>query len=232
MKYWVLLVGLMLVPVHAQSLEQVLTKAKQAVGGEGWDRIRTVYTKSKTKIGGFDTDRQEWLDVMQGRFGQRFELGPLWGGLGYDGAVAWGREPNKPIDVSSEGDFYKSQLTGAYRKSQGYFFPKRFESKLTYRGLQEQEGQKYQVVEAQPKGGFAVELWFDNTNYLLEKVRIVGGKAFTKLSDYRLVSGLKVPFSVISESQSSLLQEVQFNTSISDSKYAPPELPNRGNRKN
>jgi hypothetical protein len=64
--------------VQAQALDaqQILAKAKQAAGGNAWDKVRSLYSKGKTKISGVEADREEWVDLQRLRFAEKFQYGP------------------------------------------------------------------------------------------------------------------------------------------------------------
>jgi len=233
MKAWLL--GLLLVvsslPVQALDAPQVLALAKKAAGGDAWDDVRNIYLKGKAKIAGFDTDREEWVDLLKIRYAQKFQAGFLSGGLGFDGATAWGKSPNQEPNLATDGQFYQNQRSNACRKSLTYWYPKRCDAKLEYKGKQTDDGQSFQVIEVSPKDALSFELWFDSETYLLARVRNEGGKTFLTLDDYRTVNGLKYPFRSKSGDQEAKIEEVQFNIPITNERYAPPAAKAKNNRK-
>lgn len=229
--------------VQAQALDaqQILAKAKQAAGGAAWDKVRSLYSKGKTKISGVDADREEWVDLQKLRFAEKFQYGPISGGLGFDGIAAWGKEPNKPSVTVQSGEFYEGQIASTILKSYAYWFPKRWDAKTEYRGQQKDEGKQFQVVQISPKAGKPFELWFDSSTYLLAQVRGVGVKGTTYLSDYgttyisdyRNVSGLKIPFFATQKKDNgdNKIEEVQVNKPITNEKYEAPAEASRNNKK-
>ncbi|MGA7952162.1 MAG: hypothetical protein WCA07_01460 [Gloeobacterales cyanobacterium] len=84
--------------VQAQALDAqtILAKAKEAAGGEAWDKVQSLYTKGKTKVYGVDADREEWVDLQRLRYAETLRFLAISGGLGFDGKTAWGKDINKP----------------------------------------------------------------------------------------------------------------------------------------
>lgn len=222
--------------VQAQTLDaqQILDKAKQAAGGDAWDKVRTLYSKGKSKISGVDADRDEWIDLQRLRYAEKLHYGPISGGLGFDGKAAWGKEPNKPTVTMSSGDFYKGQITSTVLRSYAYWFPKRWETKTEYKGQQADGEKQFQVVQVSPKNGSPIELWFDSKTYLLSRMKGVGAKAsLVYLSDYRDVSGVKIPFFLTQKKENGdvKLEEVQVNKLVTNEQYEAPPETSKSNKK-
>jgi hypothetical protein len=122
--------------VQAQALDaqQVLAKAKQAAGGEAWDKVRSLYSKGKSKVYGVDADREVWVDLLKLRFAEKLKYLAISGGLGFDGTAAWGKDVNKPLVTETSGDFYKSQITSTVLKAMLTGFPNAGRPKLNTKG--------------------------------------------------------------------------------------------------
>lgn len=229
--------------VQAQALDaqQILAKAKQAAGGDAWDKVRSLYSKGKTKISGVEAEREEWVDLQRLRFAEKFQYGPISGGLGFDGKAAWGKEPNKPSVTVQSGDFYEGQIASTMLKSYAYWFPKRWDARTEYKGQQKDEGKQFQVVQISPKEGKPFELWFDSSTYLLAQVRGVGVKGTkylsdygtTYVSDYHNINGLKIPFFATQKKANgdSKIEEVQVNKLVTNEKYEAPTEALKSNKK-
>jgi hypothetical protein len=228
-----LLLGLMALPVAAETLNaaQVLAKARQAAGGAAWDQVQSIYAKGKAKVAGFDTDREEWVDLLKVRYAQRFSLGFIKGGLGFDGVTAWGQEPNKPVNNATTGEFYSAQVTNAYRRSYAFWFPDRWEAKATYLGEKESEGKKFQVVEMSPQGGKPLELWFDSSTYLLGRSKAQGAPVYVTFNDYRRVEGLLLPFNIKAGDQGNTNEAIALNRPVTDETYQAPVFKTKDNKK-
>ncbi|WP_218081328.1 LolA-like protein [Anthocerotibacter panamensis] len=218
-------------PIPAQTLDQVLVKAKQAVGGDGWDKVRNMYLKGKSKIAGFDTEREEWVDLVKVRFAQKYQLGFISGGLGFDGKTAWGKEPNKPAQTAVQGTFYENVFSNACRKSYVYLYPQRCGAKVVYAGEKQADGKQFQVLLVSPKGGKSLEMWLDSETYLPARSRFTGTDSFVYFSDFRTVNGLKLPFQFKADAQETTLAEVQFNVPITNEQYQAPVSAPKNNRK-
>ncbi len=215
--------------VQAQALDaqQVLAKAKQAAGGEAWDKVRSLYSKGKSKVYGVDADREEWVDLQRLRFAEKLKYLAISGGLGFDGKAAWGKDVNKPLVTETSGDFYKSQIASAISRSYAYWFPNRLEAKTEYKGQKQDEGKQFQVVQISPKEGSPFELWFDSSTYLMARIRGADPKAIpTYVSDYRDVQGVKLPFSITTKTGANdadiKIEEIQVNKLVTNEQYQPP----------
>src|SRR2546427_13021023 len=66
---------------------EILSKVKQATGGDAWDAIRTDHVKAKLTTGGMGGAIESWGDVLKGRFVDHVALGPVTGTQGFDGGT-------------------------------------------------------------------------------------------------------------------------------------------------
>jgi hypothetical protein len=225
--------------VQAQALDaqQVLAKAKQAAGGEAWDKVRSLYSKGKSNVYGVDADREVWVDLQRLRFAEKLKYLAISGGLGFDGKAAWGKDVNKPLVTETSGDFYKSQITSTVLRSYAYWFPKRWEAKTEYKGQKQDEGKQFQVVQISPKEGSPFELWFDSSTYLMARIKGAEPKAIpTYVSDYRDVQGVKLPFSITTKTGANdaniKIEEIQVNKLVTNEQYQPPAEFTKGAKSN
>ena len=222
------------VQTPALDAQTILAKAKEAAGGEAWDKVQSLYTKGKTRVYGVDADREEWVDLQRLRYAETLRFLGISGGLGFDGRTAWGKDINKPLVIATSGDFYKGQIERMFIKSYAYWFPKRWEATIEYKGQEKDEGKEFQAVQISPKEGNPFELWFDSSTYLIARIRDVGPQAIpTYISDYRDIQGVKLPFTYTSTTgDNAKIEEIQVNKLITNEQYEPPAEFLKGERSN
>ena len=56
--------------------QEILAKAKQAMGGDAWDAIHTTYSKGKLTTSGLAGQAESWEDNLTGRYVEKYHLGP------------------------------------------------------------------------------------------------------------------------------------------------------------
>ena len=148
---------------------------------------------------------------------------------GYNGSQGWIKLPyysgilddDDAIDVKKSGEFYKETGITAY-------------TKLKVTGMQKiMEHKAYEVRGVDNLGNF-VKLYFDTESGLLLKEIYYKPNPFGSIpveisyDDYRDIDGVKLPFTIINHTSSSLetlkINEIKNNVSIDDENYnMPPE---------
>lgn len=214
------------------TVEQVLQRYIQACGGkEALGRVTSRISRGTVEIpaagvrGTFESYAQ-----APNKVAVTIEL-PGLGTIqeGFDGAVAWVKDPFTGVREKSgrelsatrlDADFYKPlRLTELYPK-------------ITLKGRETVGGSEVYVLEATPAEGSAERWYFDVTTGLLKRVDVERegpqGKIPLEvyLEDYREVDGLRLPFTVrqVSPVFSLILrtEEVKHNVSIEGGKFAKP----------
>jgi hypothetical protein len=180
--------ALLLAPaVHAQEAPDpasIVAAAKQASGGAAWDSLDGSWEQGEHGGRAYET----WLDFHS--YGMRNMI-PAGGGTlarGFNGKVSWNWAKLGGTKINDDAERIESLVT-AYVATGGYFWPDRFPATLTWRRAATDAGHSYDVIEAVPAGGRAVEFWFDRESHLLGRiVDITGTPAVSViLSDYRQV---------------------------------------------
>ncbi|HVE83201.1 MAG TPA: hypothetical protein VND93_10160, partial [Myxococcales bacterium] len=80
-----MVVPFLAVALLAGPIPEPLAAWKRASGGEAWDAVRTLHVVSTIKEGGLQGTKEEWRDLVTGRYSIRYALGPLSGADGFDG---------------------------------------------------------------------------------------------------------------------------------------------------
>jgi len=229
------LAALLVLPAFGQmpTAAEILSKAKQAMGGEAWDRIRTTHTKGKFKAGGLMGEGESWEDALRGRFVTRYRLGPASGAEGFDGTEVWSQDSSGQPRPEGGDDARQGAIDEAYRISFAYWFPQRWAAEVEYSGQKEENGKAFQVLRITPKGGRVFELWIDAASYVfdhtLEKQAIETRTSY--FSDYRTVDGVKVPFALRSTNGNTKYDQVitvdtiEFNQPVEQAQFRMPAPP-------
>jgi hypothetical protein len=217
----------------SENAKEILARAKQASGGAAWDSVRSIYTKGKITTGGLNGTGESWEDILTGRAFSRFELGPMTGAQGFDGKVLWSQDSSKQVSAEEGGDAREGAINEAYRRCMAYWFPERWEGNIEYFGEKQESNRQFRIIRITPKDGRPFDIWIDATTYLFD--RIVEKTAMetrtTFLSDYRQVSGVKVPFFSRSTNgeerydQLGTTEKVEFNVPLKDEMFRMPLPP-------
>jgi Aspartyl protease/PDZ domain len=214
-------------------MQEILNKSKQAMGGDAWDTVRTTYTKGKLVTSGLNGESESWEDNLTGRYVDRFQLGPASGAEGFDGKQVWSQDSSGQVRLEAGGDARESATDKAYRRCLAYWFPQRWPAEVEYSGEKEEQGRAFHVLRITPKGGRPFDLWIDAATHLfdhtVEKADIETRTSY--FSDYRTVSGVKVPFAVRSTNgdtkydQFVTVDKIEFNQPVQEAQFQMPQPP-------
>lgn len=184
----------------ADDTATLLAQAKTASGGAAWDTVFSLTGQGQMKAAGLDGSVETREDLATGRSVARYKLGLYQGANGYDGKVSWTLNPGGEVGVQDAAEALREARTAAWLSQRGYWFAQRGAAQWQPAQAREEAGRHYQVIRATPAGGEPVELWFGRDSQLLE--RTVTGldtrePVVTRLSDWREVAGLRLPFRVV-----------------------------------
>jgi photosynthetic reaction center cytochrome c subunit len=218
--------------------DQILDKYLQALGGA--QRVAGITSiTGKGSYRAYDDFQLSPLDFYAKAPDQRTTIQHSPYGdmtITYDGKNAWMAAPRdiRPFPVVQ---YSGGNLDGA-RVDAILEFPGRLKQALTnWRVGPESsvDNQDVQIVQASTPSGFLVKLYFDiKTGLLLRSVRYSDspvGKVPVRVdySDYRTVSGVKVPFKRVATWTDGRtvfqLDSVQVNTAVDASRFAKPQPP-------
>ena len=93
----------------------------------------------------------------------------------------------------------KEAIVTTYLSNNGFFFPKRFPAAFAYLREAKDGERKFDILEITPKGGRAIEIWFDKDTHFVGRVVDNEGTPPVKVEaqDYRRVGNVIVAFSLI-----------------------------------
>ena len=182
--------------VRADEATDLLARWKAASGGARWDAVKSVRTDGTLGAGGLSGPFDALQDVVSGRSNDHYSLGPVEGADGYDGIVAWTRDPGGEVASLDAPEAKRRARSQAWLDARGYWYPARIGASYAKPEARELDGHRYDVLVATPDGGDPVTLWFDAETHLLARTMQKQGAdtATTSFDDWRDVDGVKLPF--------------------------------------
>jgi hypothetical protein len=211
----------------------ILAEAKRAAGGSALDSLVSLYTRAKVSMGGLTGTSESWDDVLTGRSLTRFEIGPLSGAQGFDGQTVWSQDSSKQSHAEEGGDARAGAMDEAYRRTMAFWYPERWPARIEFAGEQAEGDRRFLVVRITPRGGRAFDIWVDAATRLfdrtIEKTALETRTTF--FSDYRDVSGIKLPFATRSTNgeerydQVTAVERVEVNAPLQEGMFRMPPPP-------
>lgn len=186
---------------RADDAVDVFARYKAASGGERWDRVEALRAEGTLKAGGLEGAYDATVDVATGRSVSHYVLGPIDGAQGYDGLVAWSRDPGGEVARRDAPEALRAARSQAWLDARGYWHPERHPATTSAPERRTHEGRAHDVVIVTPQDGDALTLWFDATTHLLVKIEQKQGAdtAITTFDDWREVEGLRLPFHSVTD---------------------------------
>jgi len=222
----------------ADDAAALFARYKSATGGAAWDDVKTLHATGTLAVGGLSGDLSMVQDLGTGRGANAYQLGPVEGADGYDGKVAWSREPGGEVSALDAPEAKRRAVTQAWLDARAFWYPARLQA--TYGAVAERDadGKHYRVVEATPAGGDAVGLWFDASTGLLARVvqHEAQDTATTVLDGYRDAGRVRVAFHILTTRVDAAgrtdprattdirLAKVTLNDAVADADFAMPEM--------
>lgn len=207
-----------------------LARAKDASGGAAWDGVITISTEAKVSVGGLSGRLSGWDHLPSGRYGESWQIGPVAGGEGFDGATPWMVEASGQVIRSEKGEGYQSAMQRAYLTARAYWYPERRKGSIASLGRRAENGRSFLGIEATAEGSRPLELWFDERTALLDHTidRVGAETRRTIFSDYRKVEGVTLPFALrVTNGQEKYdtvvaVERVALNGEVDAARFAPP----------
>jgi hypothetical protein len=180
----------------ADEASQVLDRYKAATGGDAWNHTSSLHSSGALSTGGLEGRFDAIVDLNDGRSASHYVLGPVEGAQGFDGERAWSRDPGGEVAVLDAPEAIRRGRSQAWLDAYGYWYPNRLPAVIGKPERREQDGRAFDVVQATPKGGDTVSLWFDRATGLLARIdqKEDRDQSITHFDDYREVGPLRLPF--------------------------------------
>jgi hypothetical protein len=216
-------------PAQGTDLASVLAKHRTAAGqadsltalkSMGMSGTITYMGVTGTQYGVFEFPLRYYLSVDLGILSQR---------KGFDGLVAWTTDHTGITRVDTPEEI-KPVYNQLYLASYSYLLPGRNPGRNEYRGDTLIEGDGYHIIALYPDGGDSVVIYIGADNARIEYSReVIGGiPIMTHYTDFRLVSGIGLPFEADMEAVdapyriSTRIDSVWVNPDIPDSLFRMP----------
>lgn len=182
-------------PVPEQAL---LAAIRAAGGGAHWQQVSTLDLHARVQVAGLDGTRELRAD-RHGRFVRVDRVGLAGESRGFDGMHAWTRDEKSLVTRIDGARGRPDSISDGYVLSQGWRYPASEPATLRVIGRRSEHGRAFDVVEATPRGGTPLTLWFDADSHLLARAGRDdqnGARHITRFADYRTVDGLRLPFRI------------------------------------
>jgi hypothetical protein len=216
----------------------VLARAKGVSGGDRWDVARSWRGDGTLTGGGLSGEYHATVDLVTGRSADSYQLGPVDGADGYDGKQAWAKDPGGEVAALDAPEALRRARSQAWLDARAYWFPQRGAATYAPVAARELDGKRYDVVEARPQDAEPVVLWFAADSGLLARVVQREGQdtAATAFDDYREVSGLRLPFHVVTDKTDAAgrtdprrrsevrFERIALDVAIADADFAMPQM--------
>ncbi len=183
----------------AQTLEEILNKHMQALGGEeALKAERNSIAEVDIIVPGGLTGKVKNYFKYPDKLRTDMDLKVMKQLTIYDGEKGWVQDANGQVRelAGMELEQTKSEL---YFSLCGYLFPERAKGKVEYLGREEAGGINYYVVQATPEGCDPVKMFIHPETYLIDKTvskyDIVVATNF--FSDYKDFGGVKIATSMV-----------------------------------
>lgn len=223
---------------HADGAADLFARSKVASGGMQWDVVKSMQEHGTLTAGGLTGTFEATQDLVSGRSSDHYKLGPVEGADGYDGKVAWQRDPGGEVAALDAPEAVQRARSQAWLDARGYWYPQRIAATYGKVESHEFEHQQYDVVVVTPAGGEAVTLWFEAATHLLARTVQKQGAdtATTVFDDWREVDGLRLPFHSSSDLTDAAgrtdprnrsevrFERVVLNPAIADADFAIPAM--------
>lgn len=211
-------------------VREVLSRSKQAAGGDAWDTVATLHTRFKAELGGLSGSGETWDDVRSGRSYSSIDLGPVKAAQGFDGKTSWVQDASGQTRLQDGAEAREAEANEAYRRVRAFWYPERWPATVEPGGEQTEGERRFHVVRIRPEGGRPFELWIDAATWLVDRVVEKGSvdTTTTLLSDYREVQGLKLPFaSRITNGETRYdqlvtVESVEVNAALDEARFQKP----------
>jgi predicted aspartyl protease len=216
----------------------LFARFKAATGGAAWDTVATVQSEGTLATGGLSGSITSVEDERTGRESQRFSLGSIQGAEGFDGTHPWEQDPGGEVTAHDAPNSLEVARTEAWMTTHGLFQPDFAGADVSAPREQVDGAARYLVVDATPKGGRTVTLWFDPRSALLVRsvMRHDDKTVTTVLDDYRDSGGIRVAFHAAQDSTDGAgrtdprehaditLTKVTLNPKLDDAVFAMPAM--------
>jgi outer membrane lipoprotein-sorting protein len=217
--------------ISAQTLEEILKKHAEALGGEeALKAIKSSEAEFEITLPGGLSGTQKSYFKYPNKLRSETDLKIMKSSSVYNGQKGWIQDPNGQVRELA-GQELEGIATDLYFDLYGYLFPERAKGEVEYLGREESEGVNYHVLKVTPEGADPVKLYINPETYLIDKS--VGKsdivEVTTHFHDYKDIQGIKMAGSIhmstgdTTYDVNAKLIYAEFNPPLSDSLFLAPE---------
>jgi hypothetical protein len=225
--------SLLALPAHAApSPAEILDANKIATGGDAWKSKKALDLHYSYVGQGLTGTMASLDDLTRGAFVDSFTIPPNTGANGYDGERAWEKEPSGTVTYQAGGDTVPLAITESYQDQNLWWRKDRGGAAIESLGRKPNNGASFDVLRVTPKGGAALECWFDaKTHFLARTIEFQGTQTITTFySDYKPVDGVQLAHKIVIDDgsgpqglQTQTLTSARFLKAQDPARFAKPE---------
>ena len=216
------------------SVHAILEAARRASGPAPWRQGTVLLAEGQIEASGLKGSWSRIEDLGTGRWVSATRLGVSDSEEGQDQVSPWRQGPSGTTHRLNSTFSHAVMVTDAWLTQRGWLHANALGALVVAKGRRPDAERTFDVVDATPKGGQQVEMWFDSrTHRLARTVRQMPISTQTvELGDYRETGGRWLPHRIESrESGSSNVTRItvaQWTTRphVDDARFAPPPAPN------
>jgi hypothetical protein len=212
---------------------EILAANKVASGGTAWDSKFSLKIEYAYSGQGMTGSIRSTVDLKGDRWADEFQIGPISGANGFDGSIAWERDPSGTVTAQEGGEQRELAVNEGYRRANLWWWPDFGGAAIAPESQATESGANYEALTVTPKGGKPFTAWFDTKSHLL--ARIVEKQAAltvtTALSDYRAVDGVHLPGKLVVDDgrgakyiQTLTFSKGEFGPALEASVFAKPNV--------
>jgi predicted aspartyl protease len=197
--------GAVAAQVSAASGIAALSKARAASGGAAWNHIKGIHGEGQIEVSRLPGTWSRDEDLSSGRWAVRADVGVFRTAEGFDGNARWRQDPSGGVHPLNGAFSRQASVTEAWLTRRGWLQPDAEHARIGRASMQAEDDRSFIVIDAVPRGGQRVQLWLDAATYALDRtIRTMPISTLTvRYGDYRLVSGVRLPFTIESRDSGS-----------------------------
>ncbi len=207
--------------------DAVLAWGKSVTGGAAWDTLQgwheqgVIHRRDAAAV-----EYEIWIDVNHPAMLSLATVGGHTRADGFNGVETWRVDASGARigqDAKSLSDGWQSEFFGLY----GFYFPDRFAVERTYVGVRVAKGVTFDIVKVTPRGGPAMDLWFDRTSHMLSALvdQDPAHPMVVTPTDFRQAHGVLLPYAIVQKTGNAVairtVSGYDFSP-VSPTRFTPP----------
>jgi hypothetical protein len=208
-------------PATAAKVDDILAANRTASGGSAWNGKAALNLKYGYVGQGLTGKTATTFDVTNGRFVDTYDLGPVSGASGFDGAHGWAKDPSGTVTAQDGGSTLPISFNEAYRDANLWWRSDRGGAVIAPLSAKKSD-ENFDGLSVTPKNGQAFDAWFDRKTHLLSKIFEQQGSSPVTMtfSNYCAIDGVMVAGTIVQSTGNAKYDQVQTLTSA---KFLPAQ---------